>query len=204
MVDGEHHGDGGVGTRRRRGRHAAPAVTGGLVAGRAWLLERRPHVLILAVTVVVVAVLGGAFSARSFAGAPQALDELASDSTTRPTSTDSAGPTSYAPILPSPGPPPSVSPAGPSAPREDSAEQAADVPSGSEAEPTAEPAPIAQPEGEAAPGATNPPDATSPPGATTPPDEAKAPADPKDQEDPESCVERRGFLELLLLGPSCP
>ena len=216
MVDGEHQGDGGI-VSRRRGRHAAPVVGGGtsahglrardeallarmlaaversLVAGFAWLFERRLHVLIVAATVVAVAVLGGAIATRSFAGAPQALDETADVvSTTRTTSTDPAAPTSYAPILPSPEPPRSVGGADPGSPREDVAQPGTDVPADSAAEPTAEPAPIAKPGRETAPPATNRP------GATNPPDEAKAP------EDPDDCVEQRGFVELLLLGPSCP
>lgn len=216
MVDGEHRADGGI-VSRRRGRHAAPAAGGGasahglrardealfsrmlaavprsLVAGFAWLFERRRHVLIVAATVVAVAVLGGAIAARSFAGAPQALDETADVvSTTRPTSTDPAAPTSYAPILPSPEPPRSVGGADPGSTREDIANPATEAPADSAAEPTAEPAPIAEPGRETAPPATNQTDATNPP------DEAKAP------EDPEDCVEQRGFLELLFLGPSCP
>lgn len=215
MVDGEHRGDGGI-VSRRRGRHAAPAVPGGasahglrarvvallarmlaaversLVAGLAWLFERRSHVLIVAATVVAVAVLGGAIAARSFAGAPEALDETANVvSTNRPTSTDPAVPRSYAPILPSPEPPPSVIRADPASPRDDTAHPETDVPG----EPTAEPAPIAEPGRETAPPATNRPDATNPS------DEANAPEGPKD---PDDCVEQRGFLELLFLGPSCP
>ena len=207
MVDGEHRDRGTV--SRRRGRHAAPGVTGGasahglrarilafLAAGLAWLFERGPRVVILAVTVVVVAVLGGAITTMSFAGAPPALDARADvASTSRPTSTDPAGPTSYAPLLPSPGSPPSVGAPGPASPQEDVAHPATDVPADPEAEPTAEPAPIAQPGRETAPAPTNLPDASSPPGETT------APADP---EDPEDCVEQRVFLELLLFGPSCP
>lgn len=210
MVDGEHRGDGGIASRRR-GRHAAPAARGGtsahglrardgallarmlaaveagLVAGFAWLFERRRHVLIVAVTLVAVAVLGGAIAARSFAGASQALDETADVvSTTRPTSTDPAAPTSFSPILPSPEPPRSVGGADPGSPPEDIALPPTDVPADSAVEPTAEPGPIGERAPETAPAATNPPD------------ETKAP------EDPEDCVEQRGFFELLLLGPSCP
>jgi hypothetical protein len=162
------------------------AVERSLVAGFAWLFERRRHALIVAATLVAVAVLGGAIAARSFAGAPQALDEPADVvSTTRPTSTDPAAPTSYAPILPSPEPR-SVGGADPGSTREDIANPATEVPADSSAEPTAEPAPIAEGGRETAPPATNPPD------------------EAKDPEDPEDCVEQRGFFELLLLGPSCP
>ena len=207
MVDGEHRGDGAL-VSRRRGRHAAPAagagtsahglrardgavrarplaaVERGFVAGFAWLFERRRHVLIVAVTVVAVAVLGGAIAVRSFAGASQALDEAADVvGTTRPTSTDRAAPTSYAPILPTPEPPRSVGGADPGSTRDDIANPATEVPADSAAEPTAVPTPIAERGGETAPPATNPPDETNA---------------------PEDCVEQRGFFELLLLGPSCP
>jgi hypothetical protein len=169
--------------RRPRGRHAEPkartAIAGGWRAGLAaaaaplvawaeprvstvgaWLFERRLHVLIVAATVATVAMLGGAVALISFAGAPHPGDEAADVvGTSRPTSTDPASPRSYAPILPSPGPPPSISPTNPTpSPSDEPADPAADEPE----DPTTEPTPTEEPRRDTAPGATNRPDKPKP------------------------------------------
>ena len=190
MIDGEQEGDGGFVTRRR-GRHAAPpagaaasvvglrakfasllapvliVVEPRIAAAAAWLFERRLHVLIVAASVATVAMLGGAVALISFAGSarPPADGAASIVDTTQPTSTDPASPNTYAPILPSPGPPSSISPTRhPTPPADDPVDPATDPP----ADPTVEPPPTEEPGG------------ATPPGATNRPDKPRGPDKPKD------------------------
>jgi len=192
--------------RRPRGRHAASkprAVQGAawrarltaaaapvvasveprISAAGAWLFERRMHVLIISATVATVAMIGGAVALISVTGAPRPAGEAATviDSP-RPTSTDPDSPSTYAPILPSPGPPPSASPTSPAPPPADEpADPATDAP----AEPSAEPEDTEPRPSETAPGATNRPDK------------------PKALDKAEDCEEQDGLVVIQLLGSSC-
>jgi hypothetical protein len=194
--------------RRPRGRHAVPkprtapgadwltmfaaalarvvaSVEPRVSAAGAWLFERRLHVLIIVSTVATIALVGGAVTLVSIAGAPRPEGEAATlvDSP-RPTSTRPAAPESYAPILPSPGSPPSI---GPSPTPSPDGDPAAPV-TGAPVEPTTEPD-DPQP---------SPPGTT--PAATKQPDEPKETDEP---DEPENC-EPGTFLGLPLFGPPCP
>jgi hypothetical protein len=198
--------------RRPRGRHAVPkagAVAGDgwrarlaavaapvvasveprISAAAAWLFERRLHVLIFTVSVATVAMIGGAVALISFAGAQQPGDGAATVvGTDRPTSTDRGVPSSYAPILPSPGPPPSIGPTStPAPPPED---ESVDPVTGAPVEPPTEPQATEPPRSETAPGATNRPD---------------KPKDSDTSEDPNASdqCDEQGLLLDLLLGPRC-
>lgn len=152
-------------------------------AAGAWLFERRLHVLIIASTVATVALIGGAVTLISIAGAPRPEGEAATlvDSP-RPTSTDPASPSSYAPILPSPGPPPSISPTPTPSPDEGPGDGATDAPT----DPTSAPAPTEPEPPDSAPGATNKPDK------------------PKESDKPQVCDEQDALLGIHLFGPPCP
>lgn len=148
----------GAGWRARIAAALAPVVASvepRITAAGAWLFERRLHVLIIASTVATVALLGGAVTLISIAGAPRPEGEAATlvDSP-RPTSTDPASPRSYAPILPSPGPPPSISPSPTPSPDGEPGDTATDAPT----DPTSEPTPTDDSRRETAPGATNRPE----------------------------------------------
>lgn len=192
MFDGEQEGDGGI-VSRRRGRHAAPAAgvassAGGLrgrlvallgpliaaaeprlAAAGAWLFERRVHVLVIAASMAAVAMIGGAMALISVSGAPQPGDEAATVvDAPRPTSSDPGDPSTFPPILPTPGSEPTPYPSSPPPPETGTGEPVADAPPAPTAEPTPGPGdPEDEPEGEpddgehprdTAPGATNRPD----------------------------------------------
>ena len=156
--------------RATAGVHASPPRSAPVVASvepriavaAEWLFERRLHVLIVAASVATIAMIGGAVALISFAGAPQPDDEAATVvETPRPTSTDPASPNTYAPILPSPGPTPTIKPTAPAtpAPSPDDAEVPATEPP---VEPPTEPVteePGGRPD---PPGHTNKPDKPKP------------------------------------------
>ena len=178
----------------RHGWRARLAAVAGLIAASverrisaagAWLAERRLRVLIFTISVVTVAMIGGAVALIASTGAPRPVGEAARVlDTHRPTPTDPGASTSHAPILPSPGPPPSTSPTSPApSPEDQPAHPVPDVPG----EPTAEP------------GSSEPPPPETTPGPTTEPDEPKNPDEPA-----EDCDEQDGLLVLELVGPSCP
>lgn len=147
----------GAGWRARLAAAVAPLVASvepRITAAGAWLFERRLHVLIIAATVATVALLGGAVTLISIAGAPRPAGDAALVDSPRPTSTDPASPNSYAPILPSPGPPPTISPSPTPSPGDEPGDSATDAPT----QPTTEPTPTDEPRRETAPGATNRPD----------------------------------------------
>jgi hypothetical protein len=150
------------GWRARLAAAAAPVVASvepRIAVAAEWLFERRLHVLIVAASVATIAMIGGAVALISFAGAPQPGDEAATViESPRPTSTDPASPNTYAPILPSPGPAPTIKPTAPATPSPDDAEAPASDP----AEPTTEPVteePGGRPD---PPGHTNKPDKPKP------------------------------------------
>ncbi|HET6672612.1 MAG TPA: hypothetical protein VFG92_04480 [Agromyces sp.] len=192
VLDGEQEGDGGI-VSRRRGRHAAPAAgiassVGGLrgragallgsliaaaeprlAAAGAWAFERRVHVLVVAASVAAVAMIGGGMALISMSVAPPPDDEAATTvDAPRPTSSDPDPPSTFPPILPTPGPAPTSDPSDPSTPETGTGDPGADAPP----DPTTEPTPVPgdpedEPEGEpgdgehprdTAPGATNRPD----------------------------------------------
>ena len=188
MFDGEQEGDGGI-VSRRRGRHAAPAVgvassVGGLrgrvaalvgpliaaveprlAAAGAWVFERRVHVLVVAASVAAVAMIGGAMALISVSGAPQPGDEAATVvEAPRPTSSDPGAPSTFPPILPTPGP--ASDPSSPPPPETGTGDPVADAPADPTTEPTTEPGdPEDEPDEpgdehprDTAPGATNRPD----------------------------------------------
>jgi hypothetical protein len=157
-------------------------------AAGAWLFERRMHVLIVTATVATIAMIGGAVALISFTGAQQPDNEVATVlDTGRPTSTDPGAPTSYAPILPSPGPPPSISPTDTPPPPDD---EPVDPVTGAPVEPPSEPATAEPPPPDTAPGATNRPD------------KPKDPDEPDDSDTSEDCDEEASLLDLLF-GPRC-
>ncbi len=155
----------GDGWRARLTAASAPVVASvepRIAAAAEWLFERRLHVLIVAASVATIAMIGGAVALISFAGAPQPDDEASTvvDSP-RPTSTDPASPNTYAPILPSPGPTPTIRPTAPAtpSPSPDDAEAPATEPP---VEPPTEPVteePGGRPD---PPGHTNKPDKPKP------------------------------------------
>ena len=185
--------------RRPRGRHAVPktSVEPRISAASAWLFERRVHVLPFTVSLATVAMIGGTLALNPFAGAPRPESEVATVvSTDRPTPTDRAAPSTSAPIVATPGTPPSISPTSPPPqPEEAPAAPAPEAP----AAPAAPAAPVEPP---AEPGAAEPPRPDTAPAPTTPAENPPAP-DPA-----EDCDEQGGLLGLLgllgLFGPQCP
>ena len=182
MSDAEQQEEPEQPVRRPHGRHAQPKAGSGTIAGwrarivaavapfmawaeprisstGAWLYERRLHVLIVSATVATVAMLGGAVALISFAGAPQPVDDASTVvDATRPSSTDPASPNTYAPILPSPGPTPSIKPGTPTPTPMPSPDEVPDDPTATTpAEPTTVPTddPNGRPD---PPGQTNKPD----------------------------------------------
>jgi hypothetical protein len=151
----------GTAWRARLAAAAAPVVASvepRISAAGAWLFERRMHVLIVSATVATIAMIGGAVALISLTGAPRPAGEAATviDSP-RPTSTDPDSPSTYAPILPSPGPP-SASPGPTPSPDDEPGDAATDAPVEPTAEPTAEPTPTEEERRDTAPGATNRPE----------------------------------------------
>jgi hypothetical protein len=190
--------------RRPRGRHAVPkaaavtrpgwrtrltavvaSVEPRISTAGAWLFERRLHVLIFAATVATVAMIGGAVALISVTGGQQPDEASTVVDTDRPTSTDPGAPSSFAPILPSPGPPPPISPTNSPSPPED---EPVDPVTGAPIEPPAEPA------------ATEPPAPATPPGATNRPDKPKDTDKPEDSDASKDCDEQ-GLIDLLLGSP---
>ncbi|MBT2497694.1 hypothetical protein J7E25_01150 [Agromyces sp. ISL-38] len=177
------------GRRARRAAVAAPvaapvaaSVEPRISAAAAWLFERRVHVLI-ATSVVTVALIGGALALNPFASAPRPVGEVATVADTdRPTPFDPAAPGSSAPIVASPGPTPSISPTSP-APR----------PEAPPAAPVTD-APVAPP---AEPGATEPPEPDTAPAPTNPTEDSTPPGPAEDCEEPD------GLLGQLF-APPCP
>lgn len=173
------------GRRARRAAAAAPVATSvetRILAAAAWLFERRVRVLISAVSVVTVAMIGGALALIPFAGAPRPDGEAATViDTGRPTPTDPTTASNSAPIVVSPEPRPSPGPTGPTPRPEAPAAPVTDAP----VAPPAEPGDSEPPQHDTAPAPTSP--------AETP--STSYPA--------EECDEQDGLLGQLL-GPPCP
>ena len=127
MTMSEHDAPAGE-SGRRRGRHAAPAdatpaarrltVLGDrlvrsaalleprLAIIRAWVSKRRLPVFVVAATFATLAMLGGTIAVLQSTAPPQQADDAApAVSTVRPTSTEREEPSTFGPILPSPGSP---------------------------------------------------------------------------------------------------
>jgi hypothetical protein len=185
MADDERAGDG---TRRQRGRHAAPtagASTGDrlrtrlgaafvplvaaarprVASAREWLSARRLPVFIGAATVATIALLGGTIALLQVTGPAQSQENgdgpAAVVDTSRPTSTEPASPGSRPPILPTPVPPSPLPPL-PQPPQTSAPEPVDDPapPPPDDGEPVVEPAPepSTKPGRDTAPGQTKKPD----------------------------------------------
>lgn len=210
MSDGEQRGDGGLVTRRS-GRHAVPTAGSGasvsglrdhVVSVLAWLFARRLHVLVVVVSIATIAMISGTVVLfASTGGSGRDGQFAAAGDVDRPTPTDLAPPSTYAPILPSATPPSSISPTNPPPATEGGpADPSTDAP----LEPPAEQATITPGAG-ATPAEPNQPDTAAEPEPDTPsqpgtPEEA---GDPDEPDPPEDCDER-DLLMMLLLGPRCP
>lgn len=164
---------------RRRGRHAAPAdstpAVGGLTAGLrtgfaraaawleprratavAWVSKRRLPVFVVAATFATVAMLGGTIAVLQSTAPPHQADDAApAVNTVRPTSTEREEPSTFGPILPSPGAPTTLPPL-----PETADPDAADA-TPTDSAPSPEPEPTTAPDGngrDTAPGQTKKPD----------------------------------------------
>ena len=108
----------GDGWRAKVAAVAAPVVASvepRVAAAAAWLFERRLHVLVISASAATVIVIGGAVALISMARGGVASDQEVASVVdgVRPTSSETAEPGTYAPILPSPGPDRSVDPSTP-------------------------------------------------------------------------------------------
>lgn len=208
MSDGGQRGDGGI-VSRRSGRHAAPpvgpAASGAgirdrLVAGLAWLFERRLHVLMVTVSIAIVAMISGAVMLIAFTGESRPDGQLATAvDPDRPTPTGSEVPSTYAPILPTAAPSSSTSPTNP-APQAESepADPATDTP----VEQPAAPVPTQPARTGTIPAEPNQP---TDPGEPSAPEQTAVPEETRNPDEPdttEDCDEHALLLQLIL-GPRC-
>lgn len=176
--------------RRPRGRARHPVQKRSVVAPAALvarLFERRLHVLVASiVSVATVALISGAVTLTSLTGAARPDGAAATVvETQRPTPTDPGAPSSFAPILPSAGPPTSASPTSPApSPVDGPATPVTEAP----VEPPVEPVGTEPP----------PPPPAATPGPTSEPDAPSGPGEPQE------CDGGGGFLGIPLFGPPCP
>jgi hypothetical protein len=114
-------------------------------------------VFVAAATVATLALLGGTVAVLQLTRAPQQSDDAApAVGTSRPTSSDGSYPSTFAPILPTPGTPTPLPPL-----HETAEPQLPDATPTEEAVPEPEPQPTTEPDGngrDTAPGQTKKPD----------------------------------------------